>query len=82
MYVNRIHVPMPALQSHAAVDMFSQCLCVKTRVLENNLLGKHWGLFSSLGVLHQEQSTLCQGHQLDTRTHWGFVLGLSAPETK
>lgn len=58
---------------HACPTVSANCWHVlsiymwKTRVLENNLSGKHWWLFSNLGLLHQEQLALCQGqkHQLD-----------------
>lgn len=61
----RIHVLMPALLPLPTADMFSPCICEK-QVLENNISEKHWWLFSSHGLLHQEQLALCRGHQLDT----------------
>lgn len=61
----RIHVLMPALLPLPTADMFSPCICEK-QVLENNISEKHWWLFSSLRLLHQEQLALCRGHQLDT----------------
>lgn len=68
---------------HACPTVSSNCWHVlpmymrKTRVLENKLWVKHDGLFSSLGLLQQEQLALCRGHQLHTHRLTGDLFWAS-----